>query len=70
MFNLSMNLFSPISGIFIAVFSFTVQANNVVFNPPVELANISLAKIDAQASSSRGSRGSRGRCDTVDKGCQ
>jgi hypothetical protein len=68
MFNFSTNLSSPISGIFIAIFSFTVQANNVVFNPPVELANISLAKIDAQASSSRGSRGSRGMCDTVDKG--
>ena len=65
MCNYSMNLFSLIMGILTAVFSFTVQANNVVFNPPVELANISLAKTYSQASSSRGSRGSRGLCNTV-----
>ena len=50
------------------IFSLTVQANSIVFNPPVELASISLAKTSSQASSSRGSRGSRGMCNTVDEG--
>ena len=68
MCNYLVNLFGLTMGIFTAVFSFTVQANNVVFNPPVELANISLANTHSQASSSRGSRGSRGLCNTVDEG--
>lgn len=67
MCNYPMNLFSLIVGIFTAVFSFTIQANNVVFNPPVELANISLARTHSQPSFSRGSRGSRGMCNTVNE---
>lgn len=66
-----------ILGIFITIFSYNAPANDIVYNPPVELNNVSLAKTHSQANFSRGVRGLRGLrgeagfstgvCETVDK---